>query len=76
MLCCCQALESSFSEAFDAVPDHGVITVTCALPSGGDVGDLWEAMEKADMQDKYLRTVAGRTVGAGRAPHALLATCR
>lgn len=54
-----QALESSFNEAFEAVPDHGVITITCSLPSGGDVGELWEAMENAELEEKHLRTVAG-----------------
>lgn len=36
-----------------------VLTITTALPSGGDVGDLWEALELAGMEGRHLQWVAG-----------------
>lgn len=62
--CCCmvQALESNLAEACDLGRDTlaaGIITITCSLPGGGDVGDLWAAMELAGMADKHLAAIAG-----------------
>jgi hypothetical protein len=55
-----QALESSLAEAFDCALDHGVITITSGLPGGGDVGDLWGAMELAGVAERHLTISASR----------------
>jgi hypothetical protein len=54
-----QALESSLAEAFDCALDHGVITIASSLPGGGDVGDLWGAMELAGVAERHLTIIAG-----------------
>jgi hypothetical protein len=53
-----QALESSLAEAFDCALDHGLITITSSLPGGGDVADLWGAMELAGIADRHLEAIA------------------
>ncbi|WIA09183.1 hypothetical protein OEZ85_008594 [Tetradesmus obliquus] len=55
-----EALESSLAEAFDCALDHGVITITSALPGGGDVGDLWGAMELAGSAERHLAAIADK----------------
>lgn len=59
---CCgchhQALESSLAEAFDVNRAAATISITSTLPSGGDVGDVWAAMELAGSLDKHLQSVA------------------
>jgi hypothetical protein len=62
--CCCsfyctQALESSLAEAFDANRQAHTISITSTLPSGGDVGDVWSAMQLAGSISKHLQSVAG-----------------
>lgn len=55
-----EALESSLAEAYDVSAEGCVITINCTLPSGGDVGQVWEAMELAGCADKHLAGVAGK----------------
>jgi hypothetical protein len=55
-----QALTSSLSEVFDTSgAAGGVITITCSLPSGGEVGELWAAMDVAGLAEQQLQKVAG-----------------
>jgi hypothetical protein len=53
-----QALEAACQEAVDVSVEGRVLTVTAALPSGGDVGDLWAALELAGMAGRHLEWVA------------------
>jgi hypothetical protein len=53
-----QALESSLAEAFDVNRSAATISITSMLPSGGDVGDVWAAMELTGSADKHLQAVA------------------
>jgi hypothetical protein len=55
-----QALASGMRGAFDVERVGCVLTIAPMLPSGGAVGDLWEAMELAGMLDVNLQYVAGR----------------
>lgn len=60
-----QALESSLAEAFDVSRDNQCITITSSLPSGGDVGGVWAAMELAGSLQKHMQSVAGRRSDTG-----------
>lgn len=40
--------------------DNQCITITSSLPSGGDVGGVWAAMELAGSLQKHMQSVAGR----------------
>eukprot|EP00877_Chromochloris_zofingiensis_P011162 jgi/Chrzof1/629/Cz01g23020.t1 len=53
-----EAFESSCHEAFDVELSSHVLTITTSLPSGGDVGDLWAAMERAGMATPHLQWIA------------------
>lgn len=57
---CLQALESSLAEAFEVARQHQTFTITSTLPSGGDVGDVWAAMELAGLLSKHMQSVAGK----------------
>lgn len=57
--CTHQALEAACQEAVDVSIEGRVLTITTALPSGGDVGDLWAALELAGMEGSHLQWVAG-----------------
>ena len=39
--------------------EHQTITITCTLPSGGDVADVWAAMALAGSLGKHMQYVAG-----------------
>lgn len=69
VVCCCgcphQALESSLAEAFDVNRAATTISISSTLPSGGDVGDVWAAMELAGSLDKHLQSVASEWGWAG-----------
>jgi hypothetical protein len=53
-----QALEAACQEAVDVSVEGRVLTITAALPSGGDVADLWAALELAGMAGRHLEWVA------------------
>jgi hypothetical protein len=53
-----EALEAACQEAVDVSIEGRVLTITTALPSGGDVGDLWAALELAGMEGRHLAWVA------------------
>ncbi|KAF6266527.1 hypothetical protein COO60DRAFT_1654215 [Scenedesmus sp. NREL 46B-D3] len=55
-----EALEGGLAEAFDCALDHGVITINSSLPCGGDVGDLWGAMELAGCAERHLADIADK----------------
>eukprot|EP00775_Hariotina_reticulata_P007918 gene7918-8114_t len=54
-----EALTASLSEVFDTSgAAGGVITISCSLPSGGDVGEMWSAMDVAGLAEQQLQKVA------------------
>lgn len=53
-----QALANSLAQAFNVSPEHGQLTITSTLPGGGDVGDMWTAMEVSGSLSKHMDTIA------------------
>jgi hypothetical protein len=54
-----QALESGLAEAFECLPERGLLSISATLPSGTDLADVWEAMELAGSADRHLGAIAG-----------------
>lgn len=57
----CQALASSLSQAFDVDLNSQIINISSTLPSGGDVADVWAAMQLSGSLEKHMQSVASES---------------
>lgn len=69
--CVAQALQASLSQVFDAPAGTHCITISSSLPAGGDVSDMWAAMELLGCLSQHMQAVAGAHMQSQGAQHAL-----
>jgi hypothetical protein len=58
-----QALAASVAHAFAVSREGHAITITCSLPSGCDVRDVWAAAEVAGSLHTHMASIASECVG-------------
>jgi hypothetical protein len=57
----CQALTSSLAQAFDVDVNSQIINISSTLPSGGDVVDVWAAMQLSGSLEKHMQSVTSES---------------